>query len=445
MVKAHQLFLAALTPVFLAGCACLPWSDNARATGAAALERPAIQPILEPRVTADVMMRARIALPEDAELLTEITDPATGAVIAEGRRDLLGAQLPQTVEVDLPQGTSPGTALDFRAAVNTGGSVSYLSERRRFETGSGLVALGMVEVVAYTPLAFSTEFTCRGELAELGVLNDQLVLRAGGQDRVVEEVETASGAKYVAAGEPETSFWSKADGGTLTLEGVSYTDCVQTGGYGLEAETPIAKTQEVWRAQGNEPGWVLTIDEDTIALNYDYGTSAYSTSKPAPQTIDGGTVWSTAEGAMVVTMLDTVCVDSMTGMPFPSAVTVEFGELDFRGCGGKPVSLLAGDWTIESINGESVLADSGVSMMFDADAGQVSGRGGCNSYGAAIMLTGESLTFGPARSTMMACTDALMRQERALLDTLAEVSSFSLDGDGTLTLSGSAGTIIARR
>lgn len=230
-MKTHHLILAALGPVMLAGCACLPWSNTTRAAAVAPSTGPQIQPTLEPRVMVEVMMRARIALPDDAVLLAEVTDPVTGAIVAESRSELGGTQLPQTAEVALPGGTSPGTEFDFRAAVSTGGRVSYLSERVRFGSGSGLVALGMVEVMPFTPLAFSTEYKCSGgQVAELGILNEKFVLRAGGQDRAVQEVTTASGAKYAAEGEPETSFWSKGDDATLTLEGVTYGGCIKTGG-----------------------------------------------------------------------------------------------------------------------------------------------------------------------------------------------------------------------
>jgi uncharacterized lipoprotein YbaY len=230
-MKTHLAILASLAAGTLAGCACLPWSYTARATEAARAASPQIQPVLQPRVMAEVMMRVRIALPEDAVLMAEVTDPATGAVIAESSKELQGMQLPQTIELELPGGTSPGTAFDFRAAVRTDGKVSYLSDSRRFDSGSGLVALGMVEVVAYSPLAFSTEYTCSGVVAEIGVLNDKMVLRTSGQDYIITEVATASGAKYAAQGEPETSFWSKDDSGTLVVEGATYSGCIKTGGF----------------------------------------------------------------------------------------------------------------------------------------------------------------------------------------------------------------------
>lgn len=230
-MKAYHAVAAVFAAGMLAGCACLPWSGRAPAGDSALAAGPQVQPVLAPRVVADVMMRARIALPDGAVLEAEVTDPVTGAVIAEGRKELNGMQLPQPVEVALPGGTSPGTVFDFRAAVRMDGKVAFVSDRRRFDSGSGLVALGMVEVVAYSPLAFSTEYTCSGVVAEIGILNDQMVLRTGGQDYIVKEVVTASGAKYAAEGEPETSFWSKDDSGTLVAQGVSHDGCIRTGGF----------------------------------------------------------------------------------------------------------------------------------------------------------------------------------------------------------------------
>lgn len=315
-------------------------------------------------------------------------------------------------------------------------------------TDTASAPASLTEVESPPQLLFNSVMSCSGETAEIGVANDQNILRAGGRDYVLEPVETASGAKYVAVGDPETSFWSKGEGGTLTVAGVSYPDCVLTGGYAYEvAETaePAALPPGLWRAQGNEPGWVLTLDGEMMALNYNYGAGSVTLPQPEAADIEGGMQWTSEGGAMMVTALKTVCADNMTGMPYPAIVTVDYDGQTFRGCGGSPKSLLAGDWTIRSINGEAVIADSGASMTFDANAEQISATAGCNMIGAPFLLTGESLTFGPARSSMMACDDPLMAQERALVDTLGAVSAFSIGDDGALTLSGAGGTITAQR
>ena len=52
-------------------------------------------------------------------------------------------------------------------------------------------------------------------------------------------------------------------------------------------------------------------------------------------------------------MAETICRDSMTGMPYPETVTVETREQTLRGCGGAPIELLTGrEWVVEDISGE---------------------------------------------------------------------------------------------
>lgn len=318
--------------------------------------------------------------------------------------------------------------------------------------GAGTAA-ALVEAPASSaaPLVFNSEFTCSGQSAEIGVLNDQTVLRAEGRDYVLEPVETASGAKYVWAGEPETSFWSKGEGGVLTLAGTAYPDCVRTGGYGeykAPAETrPAERPPGLWRARGNEPGWLLTMDGETMTLSYDYGAGSVEAPEPAAVSIKDGMQWTAAEAELTVTALTRLCEDNMTGMPYPAQVSVQLGERTFKGCGGEPASLLAGDeWTVKDLNGEAPGEDVQITLSFDTNAGRLSGKGGCNRYNAAYTLTGESLSFGPAMSTQMACAEPAMAQERAFLDLLGEVNRFSIDESGALRLiSDAEGTIMARR
>ena len=66
-------------------------------------------------------------------------------------------------------------------------------------------------------LAFGTEYSCSGMDISVGIMDDTTMLRADGKEYALLPVETASGAKYAAEGEPETSFWSKGEGGLLVL------------------------------------------------------------------------------------------------------------------------------------------------------------------------------------------------------------------------------------
>lgn len=78
-------------------------------------------------------------------------------------------------------------------------------------------------------------------------------------------------------------------------------------------------------------------------------------------------------------------------------------------------------------------------IQFDPTTGRAAGFAGCNRYSAGYTLAGDSLTFGPAVSTKMACAggDEL---ERAYLAMLPAIRSYALS-DSTLTLNGSGGPL----
>ena len=101
------------------------------------------------------------------------------------------------------------------------------------------------------------------------------------------------------------------------------------------------------------------------------------------------------------------------------------------------VADLAGtSWTLVTVGGAPVVEGGvGARLAFDA-AGNVSGSTGCNSVSGTYALDGTSLTFGPLMTTRMACEDALMAQETAVLGALAAVEGWEVDADGNLHLTG---------
>jgi heat shock protein HslJ len=78
-------------------------------------------------------------------------------------------------------------------------------------------------------------------------------------------------------------------------------------------------------------------------------------------------------------------------------------------------------------------------IRFDPTTGQAAGFSGCNRYSAEYSIAGDSLSFGAAISTKMACADG-DQLERGYLAMLPAVSSYALS-DSTLTLSGSDGPL----
>lgn len=97
-------------------------------------------------------------------------------------------------------------------------------------------------------------------------------------------------------------------------------------------------------------------------------------------------------------------------------------------------ALVGPEWAVTEIAGQPKVAESRVSIQF-AD-GRVSGAASCNRFmgNYEVAADGVTITMGQMASTMMACPDALMDQERLFLDTLAAVRSYSVGADGVLVL-----------
>lgn len=198
-------------------------------------------------------------------------------------------------------------------------------------------------------------------------------------------------------------------------------------------------------ALGNEPGW--RIDLSDTALTFRGMDGETFTIAPAPQAVTANgvdTFAATVAGKpFKLTLADTLCADTMTGMPFPRTATVEIGGRKLSGCAGEPAALLHGDWRIEEIGGAAVVADSTPALSFDAERG-ISGNASCNRFFGQFVLTGEGLRISHIGSSMMMCEDPKMKQERALLTALESVRGFKIGPAGQLLLIGDKGETLVR-
>jgi heat shock protein HslJ len=220
--------------------------------------------------------------------------------------------------------------------------------------------------------------------------------------------------------------------------------CAQTH---PERGPAVDDTRQSFRARGNEPGWRLDIEGDRMTFVAQDGRR-FATATPAPQRTDAFTRYvARADGTdLTVTIFSRRCKDAMSGMPYPNAVEVVYGDRKLAGCGGDPAKLLQGrEWVVEDIGGKGIVDNSRATLDFGAD-GRLAGRGSCNNYFAQYTLTGEGLTVARAGATMMACAPALMDQEGLFLEILRNVRRFDLGEDGALVLRTDDGrTITARR
>jgi len=196
-------------------------------------------------------------------------------------------------------------------------------------------------------------------------------------------------------------------------------------------------SSENWRALGHEPSWTLSRSGSEMTLETDFGATRVSFPTPPPARLDDRTVsyaTSVNGSPLQFTIKNDVCVDTMTGMPRPQSVSLTFGELQLKGCGGEPAILLqAHEWTVRKLGGQPVLDEPRITVTFD-EGSRLSGLASCNRFGTDYKLTGEGLQIGKSMSSMMACEDAVMKQEYLFLSLLEKVARFSISSEGALVL-----------
>ncbi|MGZ8412357.1 MAG: COG3650 family protein [Gemmatirosa sp.] len=95
-----------------------------------------------------------------------------------------------------------------------------------------------------------------------------------------------------------------------------------------------------FRAVGQEPGWLLDVDEGR-SLRYvgDYGETRLTTPAPPPEVAPDGTrTWRARTGPreLVVVARPVPCRDGMSGAPFTHTVTVQVDGRELQGCGQAP-------------------------------------------------------------------------------------------------------------
>lgn len=385
----------------------------------------AAAPALAERIlTGSASYPQRIALPEGAELALDLTD-ASGAVVAERRQPLQGAQVPLPFTL-----TAPGDALTLQAAVLARGAPLWVSEPLAIPAGTGPAELGTLRLRPHRPMGFATRFRCGEAGLELGYTAEGARLRIG--------------ATYfdLAPGEAGT-FTDAADPGTFaTVHGNSL--MVSLRGTPLPACHPELPGLVPFRATGNEPGWALIIEAGTVTYTGDYGATTLTGDLPAPDASTGPVRRYALEG-FTFTVADQLCRDGATGMPYPATVTIVTGDAALPGCGGDPFALLAGvTWQVEDIGGRGI-PDNAAAMLTFLPLGRVTGRTGCNSFTGSAELSAEGLRFGPAALTRMACPPALTRMEADFLSALQETDRFDFTPDGALQLIGGDRVLLTAR
>jgi heat shock protein HslJ len=96
---------------------------------------------------------------------------------------------------------------------------------------------------------------------------------------------------------------------------------------------------------------------------------------------------------------------------------------------GSGRDLTGGIWLLSELNGEPPLPETTLTAEFNED-GQVGGSAGCNSYNTTYVVEGDQLTFGEQIvSTMMACLEPIMEQEKEFQQVLISTASYDIQDD----------------
>lgn len=408
-----------LTLLVLVSCA-VPPKDSSAPAAPAGTDRVVVR--------GELSYLARIALPPDSVAVVELRDSADDRLVAQTQHNLGGRQVPIPFELTAPRADVPtDRASLLRGSIRSRGRLAWQAVPVAVPAGTLRLDAGTLTMNRYVPLESAATMLCGGRRAQVGWLRrddrDELQLDLDGNRHPLRSTVTASGARYEAVDAPGVSVWFKGERATIDVPGEKWPECSAKGSFAT-----------FLRAGGNEPGWRLDIGE---ALRFSVGgTPAFAGPSPPPKTADGVRRYAaTSSGrSIAVAISDRRCADNMTGMPHPHLVEVMLDGKTYRGCGGEPASLLRGpEWVVEDIGSSGIVDRSRATLNF-GDDGRLFGRGSCNNFNAAYTLTGENLTIGQAASTMMACEEPLMQQERRFLDVLQQVTRFEISDSGALVL-----------
>ncbi|MGR3462533.1 MAG: META domain-containing protein [Roseovarius sp.] len=370
-------------------------------------------------VTGALTYKQKIALPPGARAMVWV-EGRFGVTLGEAGFAGDGLDMPRRFTVEVP----PGLSGTVRALIEVNDAPRWIIEGVPFAAGTEPVALGDLFLDPVSPLAFATDFTCGDVSVSMGMLGDEAVLRADGRDIPLVQVEAASGGRYDAVDEPGTSFWSKGDAAMVQLNGRDLPECRKV----------LPPAERPYRARGNEPGWHVSLDGQTAEIVADYGEITREAPRPEARAVPGGYEFDLSGADARLRIEERLCHDDATGMPYPDTAHLALGDRVLRGCGGDPADLLTGGaWQVTALGDATLIEPERLSLNF-LDAGRVAGSGGCNRIAGGFSLSGEGLRLGPMASTMMACPEPLMEQERRMLDALEQVMAFDVDARGRLQL-----------
>lgn len=385
---------------------------------------------LQREITGALRYDAKMALPPEARVHVEARG-AFGTLLGETTFTTEGRQVPIPFAVEVPAKLSG----DLRAVVRLKGRPRWIVEDVPFPGGAADAEVGEIALKPVTPLAFATHFDCGGTPVAFGVLDDRAVMRVRDRDIPMKKAAADTGDRYVAADDSKAELIRKEGEVTVALGGEALPACTET-----EPDRTVP-----YRAQGRDPDWSVVIREAEIDITAPYADLSRRVPRPEVEVTAGAYHFDMPGIGTRLTLHDEICHGAESGLPHPHQAGLDIGERILPGCGGDPASLLTGGvWHVRQAMEEPAVGDSDPTIAFDPD-GRAGGRTGCNVYGGSYEINAEGVHFGQMVSTMMACPDPLMQQERRILDAIEKARRFDIDATGALVLTGGGDVLLRAR
>lgn len=102
------------------------------------------------------------------------------------------------------------------------------------------------------------------------------------------------------------------------------------------------------------------------------------------------------------------------------------------------ISLGSTKWNlvkIHSATGTIEVANRNTFIRFDREKGKAGGKGGCNSFGATLTITGKTIRITDVFSTKMYCQEVQVTED-LFLSLLPTATAYEINGNTLLLLTG---------
>jgi putative lipoprotein len=149
--------------------------------------------------------------------------------------------------------------------------------------------------------------------------------------RRLDQTVSASGARYA---DGMVVFWTKGSAATLERQGAPPVQCEERRADSLREDARARGV--VYRALGNEPGWILEIGPaDRLSWTTNFGQDRHDFEQTKASTApDGASVYTAHSDSVTITAVIKAgrCVDD-GGVEFDRVAMVESAGQTYRGCG----------------------------------------------------------------------------------------------------------------